>query len=79
MECLCQLQERILYYNEKGVSLFQQDRIQELCEALTELADKDSVYVPFTQPLLELANEFATEAIEDALQKYLMDGQEHGE
>ncbi len=59
------------------LELARQDRIKELCESLEELALNDSTHLPFTQPLLDLANQFDTEEIENILQKYLMEGESH--
>ncbi|MEM8641634.1 MAG: ATP-binding protein [Cyanobacteria bacterium P01_G01_bin.54] len=62
---------------ESLLELARQDRVKELCESLEALACKDSTYIPFTRPLLELANQFATEEIETILQNYLMEGEIH--
>jgi len=61
------------------LDLAQQDRIRDLCESLEQLAQKDSTYIPFTQPLLDLANQFATEEIEDILKQYLIEAECHGQ
>lgn len=61
------------------LDLAQQDRIKDLCEFLEELARKDSTYIPFTQPLVDLANQFATEEIENILQQYLSEGESDGQ
>ncbi|MDJ1181178.1 ATP-binding protein [Roseofilum sp. BLCC_M91] len=61
------------------LDLAQQDRVKDLCESLEELARNDSTYIPFAQPLLDLANQFATEEIEDILQQYLSEGGSHGQ
>ncbi|MGK7928319.1 MAG: ATP-binding protein, partial [Spirulina sp.] len=59
------------------LELARQDRVKELCESLEELALNDSTHLPFTQSLLDLANQFDTEEIENILQKYLMEGESH--
>ena len=61
------------------LDLAQQDRIRELSESLEKLACNDSMYIPFTQLLLDLANQFATEEIEGILQQYLTEGECHAE
>jgi len=61
------------------LDLAQQDRVKDLSESLEELVRQDSIYIPFTQPLLDLANQFATEEIEGILQQHLSEGESHGE
>ncbi|MDJ1172478.1 response regulator [Roseofilum capinflatum] len=61
------------------LDLAQQDRVKDLSESLEELARQDSTYIPFTQPLLDLANQFATEEIEGILQQHLSEGESHGQ
>lgn len=60
------------------LDLARQDRVKDLCESLEELAGNDSAYIPFTQTLLDLAKQFATEEIENILQQYLIEGKENG-
>ncbi|MEM9539164.1 MAG: ATP-binding protein [Cyanobacteria bacterium P01_E01_bin.42] len=55
-----------------------QDRIHDLCESLEILIRKDSAYIPFAKPLLDLADQFATEEIENCLQQYLTEGEYNG-
>ena len=56
---------------EMLLELAQRDNIKALREHIEQWMDTDQVYIPFAEPILKLAKQFQTEAIEESLHQYL--------
>lgn len=55
------------------LALARQANLKALREQLEHLVHTDQRYTPFAEPLLQLAQQFQAEEIEDLLQRYLED------
>jgi hypothetical protein len=55
------------------LALARQANIKTLREQLEHLVHTDQRYIPFAEPLLQFAQQFQAEEIEDLLQQYLAD------
>jgi CheY-like chemotaxis protein len=58
---------------EMLLAIAKQANLKALREQLEQLVESDHIYVPFVEPILQLAKQFQTEEVEELLQSYLTD------